>query len=64
VKTITVLPSTSRRALTLTEEMAREHRRVAKLTRERDAIGRRLARARMRYSVLKRMANDDARRAL
>lgn len=52
------------REKTLVELIEREHRRIAKLTRQRDSLQRRLVRARMRYSVLKRMANDQARAGL
>lgn len=48
----------------LLELIAREHRRVERLTKERNRVQRKLARARVRYSVLKRLANDAARRQL
>lgn len=48
----------------LVELIAREHKRVERLTRERNKVQRKLQRARVRYSVLKRLANDAARRQL
>jgi hypothetical protein len=44
--------------------IARAHRRVAKLAGELESARRKLARARIRYSVLTRLAADASRRAL
>ncbi len=44
--------------------IAREDRRITKLARELVSVRNRLARARMRKSVLLRLANDEARRSL
>lgn len=50
--------------LGLADLIAREHKRVERLTRERNKLQRKLERARVRYSVLKRLANDASRREL
>jgi hypothetical protein len=44
--------------------VARAHDQLVKLTRERDQAQRRLVRARIRYSVLTRLAADQAKREL
>ncbi len=62
IKRVDLRPQAKRAAASLEELIAREHRRVAKLTKKRDAIQRQLTRSRIRYGVLKRLANDNARR--
>lgn len=64
IRRVNVKEPRERTAAQLVDLIAREHRRVEKLTRERNAAQRKLERARIRYSVLKRLANDQARRAL
>lgn len=48
----------------LDELIARAHRAVVKLTAERNAVQRKLTRARIRYSVLTRLAADESKRQL
>lgn len=48
----------------LAKLVARAHDQLVKLTRERDQAQRRLVRARIRYSVLTRLAADQAKREL
>jgi hypothetical protein len=64
IRRIDVKAPRERTAAQLDDLIAREHRRVEKLTKARNRLQRQLERARMRYSVLKRLANDQARRAL
>ena len=59
-----VKAATKRAPLRLDELIAREHKRVSKLTRDLEVARRRLARARLRYSVLTRLAADESKRFL
>lgn len=64
MKTINLRTPTPRVGVQLVDLIAREHRRVERLTKERNRLQRKLNNARVRYSVLKRLANDQARRSL
>lgn len=48
----------------LDQLIAREHKRITKLAQELERVRRRLTRARIRFSVLSRMAADMAKRGL
>lgn len=59
---VDVRPAKRGRPVTLSELVAREHKRIANLERELAGAKRRLARARIRYSTLLRLASDQLRR--
>lgn len=52
---------TRSKALDVGDLMARELKRIERLSKESEQVRRRLARARMRYSVLKRLATSVQR---
>lgn len=64
MKTYSTRTPKARGPVQLADLIAREHSKIAKLANQLEGIRRRLARARMRYSVLNRLQLDAERRNL